>query len=383
MNVQTAPLAREPVRRIVGFDVARAFAILGMVIVNFTIVFAPSSEGAVSPLSLFVLSLQGRAAALFVVLAGIGASIGTARVRRSEDGEMRTDARVKMLKRALFLFVIGYAWLALWTADILHFYGVYLTIGAALLFVRDRWLIAAVVATIIAGLIFFLTADYFANWDTETLIYENLWTPTGSFRNLFFDGFHPVFPWVAFYIYGMWLGRRRLTTRRGIWVAFALSAITAISAELTAVFTVGKFPTATELETAGLSILTGVFPTPPTPFYMIAGAATATAIISLCIALGKTAIGASSFVPIVKTGQMALTVYILHVIFIFAVVAYMEIAGIGAFSLGAAMIISIIFVIGIIVFSTLWRRRFSRGPAESLMRSFSDAKWLTYLQRST
>ena len=114
------------------------------------------------------------------MLAGIGASIGTARVRRSEDGEMRTDARVKMLKRALFLFVIGYAWLALWTADILHFYGVYLTIGAALLFVRDRWLIVAVVVAIIAGLIFFLTADYFANWDTETLIYENLWTPTGS-----------------------------------------------------------------------------------------------------------------------------------------------------------------------------------------------------------
>ena len=58
MNVQTAPLAREPVRRIVGFDIARAFAILGMVIVNFTIVFAPSLEGVVSPLSLFVLSLQ-------------------------------------------------------------------------------------------------------------------------------------------------------------------------------------------------------------------------------------------------------------------------------------------------------------------------------------
>ena len=199
MNVQTAPLAREPVRRIVGFDIARAFAILGMVIVNFTIVFAPSSEGVVSPLSLFVLSLQGRAAALFVVLAGIGASIGTARVRRSEDGEIRTDARVKMLKRALFLFVIGYAWLALWTADILHFYGVYLTIGAALLFVRDRWLIAAVGRSHHSGVNILSNRRLFrqlghGNFDIRKICGHR----RALFRNLFFDGFHPVFPWVAF-----------------------------------------------------------------------------------------------------------------------------------------------------------------------------------------
>ena len=75
-----SPSSPSAAPRVPGLDLARAGAILGMVLVNFHLVVA---GGAGDPewLQSAVASLQGRAAATFVVLAGVGASqIGRAHV---------------------------------------------------------------------------------------------------------------------------------------------------------------------------------------------------------------------------------------------------------------------------------------------------------------
>ena len=56
-------------KRIVGIDVARAFAIIGMILVNFKMVFGQEGESWIQPFSSI---LDGKAAATFVVLAGVG-----------------------------------------------------------------------------------------------------------------------------------------------------------------------------------------------------------------------------------------------------------------------------------------------------------------------
>ena len=117
--------------RIVGIDLARFVAIAGMVLVNVTVVMGGTEEGG-GWLGSLERGMQGRAAALFVLLAGIGCSI-----MARDDGRLES-ARRRILRRAVFLLAIGYAWQLVWSGDILHFYGFYFLVAAACLGVSSR-----------------------------------------------------------------------------------------------------------------------------------------------------------------------------------------------------------------------------------------------------
>ena len=69
--------------RITGFDFARALALLGMILVNFKM--AMNAETGSNILLSFTTLLQGRASALFVILAGIGVTLIIKRARFSDD----------------------------------------------------------------------------------------------------------------------------------------------------------------------------------------------------------------------------------------------------------------------------------------------------------
>ena len=68
-------------QRVNGFDVARALAIFGMVVVNFKI--AMNAETGNQLLMGFAGLFEGRASALFVILAGIGVTLMTNKTRES------------------------------------------------------------------------------------------------------------------------------------------------------------------------------------------------------------------------------------------------------------------------------------------------------------
>ena len=57
------------------------------------------------------------------------------------------------------------------------------------------------------------TYDYSQGWEWNTLLYRDIWTLSGALRNLLFNGFHPVFPWLAFLLIGMAFGRMALHQR--------------------------------------------------------------------------------------------------------------------------------------------------------------------------
>ena len=135
-------------QRIIGFDIARAFAIFGMVIVNFKI--AMNSEAGNDILLVFASLFEGRASALFVVLAGIGITFLTNKARKSKDTSLIIRARKTLIKRGILLVFIGLAYTPIWPADILHFYGFYFMVAAFLFNINDRNLL--VVATLIMAL---------------------------------------------------------------------------------------------------------------------------------------------------------------------------------------------------------------------------------------
>lgn len=362
-NTKTKPV--RTAGRIVGLDIARAFAIVGMVIVNFKVTMSAENDGP-QWLRTIAALFDGRAAATFVVLAGIGASLGSRRARNSGDPAQQRAAQLTLAKRALFLFVLGWAFFPIWPADILHYYGVYLAIGAILLFSSNRSLLTAAGASIVVAVIFVLSFDPFANWNLDDYSYEGLVTPSGFFRNLLFDGFHPVFPWIAFYLFGMWLGRTDLrdsTWRRTLAVR---AAIVVVMAEAAAWIVLGpKGSSLDELDEESWRWLFTVEPIPPLPLYLAAGAGTAVLVILGSIWIGER-LSERAAEPLVSTGQLALTIYLAHV---FVGMGILEAMGrLEEQTLGWAITTSLLFSLAIIPFCVLWRRRFDRGPLEWVMR---------------
>lgn len=354
--------------RILGYDFARALAVMGMIIVNFRIVMW-NSEGGSYWLNQLIGILEGKAAATFMVLAGIGITLLSRRGVHENNTVLIKEKRKLLLKRSLFLFFGGLLYTTIWPADILHFYGIYLVFGAVLFTASSRNLL--IFSWLIMGIWTLLNFiwDYQTGWDFTSLTYLDLWTFRGMLRHYFFNGFHPVFPWMAFLFFGMWLGRMDLTESRRRWrmLCWALGIFLAVQWGPKLMYQgLGL--------TFGISadhfmMLTGTTPIPPMPLFIIAGGATA--VIVICISLEFVEkFGHMTFItPLIHTGQMALTIYILHVVIGMGVIE--EFFGLGKHSLDFTVKYATSFCLLSILFSHWWRKRFKRGPVGWVMRKIS------------
>jgi uncharacterized membrane protein YeiB len=354
-----------------GFDVARALAVFGMVIVNFKVVMG-AENGGPHWLVWLVGLLDGRAAATFVILAGIGMTLLTLRARLLGDTHALTAKRTVLLKRAAFLFGFGLIYAPIWPADILHFYGVYMLLGAFLINASDRQLLSMAVVFTLAFDILLVLLDYDKGWDWQTLTYLDFWTHKGMLRHLFFNGFHPVIPWTAFLLVGMWLGRRDMTdpgARKKIftWGLGAVILAEAASHVLTRWMLAG-FPHENPMD---IQALCGTSPIPPTILYMLSAGGTALMIIVASIVITERFSSSSWFFKAwITTGQFALTFYVAHVVI---GMGFLESVGhLYRQDLTMAVISALVFCVIGVASALLWRRYFDRGPLEWVLRTVSS-----------
>lgn len=345
-------------QRIEGLDLARSLAFIGMVIVNFKVVMVGTEPGSTS-LAWFAALFEGRASATFVVLAGVGISL----MSKSEG------AKLLIIKRGLFLLIAGLIYTPLWPGDILHFYGAYFIMASFVLGFSNRNLLLAAAGSIFLFLGFVLAFDYEAGWDFETLTYLEQWSFPGFFRALFFNGFHPVFPWISFLFIGMWMGRLKLQDPgvikklfwSGLSLALAIEGLSTLMRKLS--LASGQV---TDLEREEVNAVLGTDLIPPMPLYMLAAAGAAVATIAASIAAAQWLGNSIILKPFIATGQMALTLYVSHV-----VVGMGSLLALGRLknqTLPFSLLSTFVFFFLSIVFATLWRRRFRRGPLELLMR---------------
>ncbi|MFD0713162.1 hypothetical protein [Paenibacillus sp. GCM10027626] len=109
-----------------------------MIIVNYKLAMQAESSG---PAWLQAIAglFEGRASALFVVLAGIGVTLLTSKARSSMNGELIHQNRNSFYRRAAFLFIAGMLLLLMdWSADIFHYYAVFMLVAAVLITVSDN-----------------------------------------------------------------------------------------------------------------------------------------------------------------------------------------------------------------------------------------------------
>lgn len=336
--------------RLEGLDLARCLALVGMVLVNFRLAMGVES-GQPTWLAQAFEALQGRSAATFVVLAGMGFTMGTRHLEYSE-------AVKQTIRRSIFLLTLGMLNCMVFPADIIHYYGIYFLVGAALLSVGSRSLLFCGLSIILGFPLLSLLIDYSSGWNWTSLEYLDFWTINGFVRHLIFNGWHPVLPWVAFLLWGMFLARTALQTTR-VQVAMIVGGATCAAI-------------AHGLSTLGITLwpsykdFMGVTPLPPMPLYIFASAGIATALTGLCIVIMQRWGQFASLRVLLPAGRMTLTLYIAHILLGMGTLEAMGwLQGQGLVQVAAA---AATYCILAIVFAWVWAKFFQQGPLEWLMR---------------
>ena len=357
-------------QRVTGFDLARALAIFGMVIVNFKI--AMNAETGNLLLMSFAGLFEGRASALFVILAGVGVTFLTNKAREPGDGSLVFKNRLSLIKRGLLLITIGLVYTPIWAADILHFYGFYFLIAAAIFTVNDKVLlfIAAIIMLIFPVLMLFL--NYEQNWNWSTLTYENFWSFDGMIRHIVFNGFHPVFPWAAFLIFGMWLGRQDLSQSfmRKKLLAWSLITLLVTECGFYLIRVIIGDGSAIEMTSEEVTFLFSTSIIPPLPQYIISAGSSAVVVMVACLYFSDRFSESNANKWLCKTGQLSLTLYVAHVIIGMGILE--SIGRLENQTINFSLLSALIFCVCGIVFSVVWLKFFKTGPLEWIFRKVAS-----------
>lgn len=356
-------------KRIIGIDVARALAVIGMIIVNFKIAFGQTGS---ELMKLFAGLFEGKAAATFVVLAGVGIALMSNSAIKKKDAKKIREIKNRLVKKSIFLFIIGLLYIPIWSADILHFYGVYMII-TLLLLTSSRKII--MISSLILIFIYpFLMSiwNFDIGWNFETFEYANFWSVNGFIRNLFYNGFHPVIPWTSFMLIGFWFGKQNLYDatfiKKSIWISLGVFIATLLlSQSLILILSDGNQTTITELET-----IFGTSPMPPLPMYMILGSSFAIFTISLCIFIAKKFQKNILIIVLNKTGQLALTFYVAHVIIGMGIIQFINPEKMGNYTIEFSVLYALFFSIISVIFAIIWTKYKKYGPLEWVMRKLTD-----------
>ena len=357
--------------RIIGFDIARAYAIFGMFIVNFNTVFGSHTN--YTGLSGFLNLFNGNSSTLFVMLAGMGISLMTNR----NDYTLIDKKNIKSIitKRSWFLFVLGVVFYLWWPADILHFYGGYMHIAVLLIFFPKKYFLYAAVTAIIIFHVLFAIIPYDTGWNFETLMYNDFWMLKGFLRNTFYNGWNSIFPWVAYFLLGMYLGRLdwkdNKTPKRVLLIGIAVYLI---------IFLIQSFATSMTQNKDIVFYLTADYLPPFVPF-MLGTASFGLILISIFIFIGNK-VGETKIAKILaSTGQMTLTHYIAHLVLGLLILSIITGKTLSYDLLKAIptkpiiiLTFAIIYFLFSCTFSYLWTKKYKNGPLEMLMRKISDGQ---------
>lgn len=353
-------------QRIEGLDFARALALFGMFVVNYKVIVGAEGNGS-EWLVWFTEIFQGRASAIFVLLAGIGISLMTRKARNGNSDLLIRKSKKIIWKRSVFLFLLGMVlYVVGWTGDILHYYGVFMFIASFLIAASNKIIIIICILFGLIAQIMQVTGNYLKGWnlDRPFIEYTDFWTAEGFFRNLLFNGYHPIFPWVCFFLIGMIIGRLDLTNKIFLKKIGIISSILLIFSEFISRVLLQFSLRILDVESASYLFQTG--PIPPNLFYLISNASSALLVVVISIYITSKFSRNWLINALVKTGQLALTHYVSHVfvgIGILILLSKLEYQ-----TLGFSLIFSILFFVGSILLSVIWRMKFKRGPLELVMR---------------
>lgn len=184
-------------------------------------------------------------------------------------------------------------------------------------------------------------------------------------RNLFFNGWHPVIPWLGFLLFGIILSRVSLAEWATQLKLIVGGAIAFVAAEGMSMLLKGQLASI-DPELAGLATTE---PVPPMPLYMLAGLGAACVVVGVCLLVSERLKAIGVLRLLVPAGRQTLTLYIAH---IFVGMGTLEALGmLGGQTVGQAVGASLLFCFAATTYALIWAQWFKRGPIEAAMRKIA------------
>jgi uncharacterized protein len=369
--------------RVVGLDVARGLAILGMFAAH-----VGSTDGAASWLEI----ADGRSSVLFALVAGVSLAVVSGGPRPLA-GDRLVHARTRLLVRAVMLLVVVAVLDLLGTPVllILGFYAAYFVLALPFLTWGPRRLAAAAALVAVVG-------PPIAYWGPEVLARAGLHLPddgSGAVTDFVVTGHYPAVVWMAYVFAGMAIGRCDLTAPRlrerllvgglaATAVGYTVSGVLLSGLVIDVPGDVvagppGQLPGDVLVEaqvgattsTAGaVHAWSDPWPTPwylvqsgphdDTFFEVLGSGGFAVAVLAACLFVRG--VGAWALSPLAATGSMALTVYSAQIVAIW----WWDLVG------SATNGPLVVMVLVTLAAATAWRLALGRGPLERLVGWVSD-----------
>ncbi|HLR28641.1 MAG TPA: heparan-alpha-glucosaminide N-acetyltransferase domain-containing protein [Ruania sp.] len=347
-------------QRIVGVDTARGLAILGMFVAHLGLV---RDRDVLSPTGWFFIA-DGRPSALFALLAGVGLTFMTRRARWSgQPGEWRRQ-RVRIVKRAGVLYILGWVLTLLGTpvAVILPAYAVMFVFCLPFLHLSARTLLAwaAGIAAVMQVPVVLVRAQIGEG---------SPWRMVPGVGELL-TGYYPALLWVAYLLVGLVVGRLDLRSRLSPVLLMGYGTAAAVLGYGTGrVLTLLVDPAPGSLA----ALLTSTEPHTDSALELVGNSGVAVAVIGLCLLVSRVQVGRLLLLPVSAAGAMALTVYSLHIV-------YIRILGSQAVWNPVSNLPLIWLVLGTLAAATVWQLLLGQGPFEralhALIRTAPDpAPW--------
>ena len=390
---QPAPSDAPTTGRLIGIDLARGLAVLGMYSAH---VGPDATVG--GPVGFLLETARGRSSALFAVLAGFSLVIITGRPR-PRTGRAGRQAVTRIAIRAVVLLALGYALTALDTEVevILSCYGLLFLTVLPLYRLRAATLarIAAAGALILPQVLYAVRksiedgvwADAVVQADPLARI-----SGTDGVVELLFTGSYPVLTWAPFLIAGMAVARLDLT-RPGIrsrlaltggalavlgyggsWLALRLvpHALTVIAAATGG----GSASSAWWSDTVGepengtpLAWLLVAAPHSQTTLSVLGNTGVALVVIAGCLTVADRMPRLTRLAtPVSAVGALALTAYVLHIVALWLLTDVWPVAAVEDETMSGLPAL-LAFIAAAMLLATAWTRHFRRGPLEHLLHT--------------
>jgi uncharacterized membrane protein len=381
--VTTTGAAAERKPRLIGVDVTRGLALVGMMVAH---VFATLDDND-NPTFAYVVT-GGRAATTFVLVAGVSLAFLSGG-RRGVRGRERVAASAGLAVRAILVGVIGLALGYLSDANgiagILPFYAVLFLLAIPLLGCAPMVLIGVAAAlTILGPVLLVATADAdLPELDADATFGTLVEDPVGVLAQLFLTGEYPVVVYLAYLCVGLAIGRLDLRSPRLAWLLLAGGAALALAARIASavlLYPMGGLARLIEYDElsndpADISALLWepdlssspwylALPAPHshTPIDLLHTAGSAAAILGAALLLTRIPAVSRALSALAAMGAMALTLYSAHLVLLATGVQDEQ-----------PVLTLLAMVVGGLVLAWAWRRWVGQGPLEALVAKSATA----------
>jgi len=370
--------------RLIGIDVARGVALLGMLAVH---TFPTFSDEDVPTVATTVAA--GRSAATFVLVAGIGLAFisgGRKVVRGAECIGVAAGVAVRAALIGSLGLVLGLLSEYSGIAGILPYYGLFFLLAVPLLGLTPLGLAGVAAAAVALGPVMLIgvvdadlpTPDLDAD-PTPSTLFED---PAGLLTLLTVTGEYPAVVYLAYLCAGLAIGRLDLGSRRVACSLFGAGVALAVLARLLSAIFLFPLGGLAELRsqldsddsTAEMTRELLWDPDPGSSWWYLALPAphshstvdvlhtlgSAVAVVGAALLLARVPVVARLLQPLAAAGSMALTLYSAHLV----------VLSTGVLEDNPGWLY-LLMVVGALWFAGVWRRRFGAGPLERIVTQAS------------